>query len=122
MNFLDLTYFSAFDSKFGFRVEFEVLHGARPVRDSIYQVLASVCPPAFPYSGGKHKMIQAFTLTKVLWDSFPDYFMFDEDEVIIKNVPLDRSSCLIFDIKRYNFISESTMDFGFAVYPLISEF
>ena len=38
------------------------------------------------------------------WDnSHPDYYMFNEDEVIIKNVGVKASSCMVFDIKRYNF-------------------
>jgi len=76
-----------------------------------------------PYSGGEHKLIQAFTYNKVDWkNSYPDYFVFEEDEINLKNVRLDFSSCIIFDIKRYNFITKSLTDFGFAVYPLISDF
>lgn len=36
LNFLDLTYFSAFEQPFGFRVEFEVLHGVKPWKDSVF--------------------------------------------------------------------------------------
>lgn len=54
--------------------------------------------------------------------AYPDYFVFDEDEVFIKNVKLDKSSCVIFDVKRYNFVSKTSGDFGFAVYPLVSDF
>lgn len=57
LNFLDLTFFSEFEARFGFRVEFQMIHGAKSHKDSIYQILSSVCPPGFPYSGGKHKMI-----------------------------------------------------------------
>ena len=76
-----------------------------------------------PYSGGYQKMIQAFTLTKVDWEnSYPDYFVFDEDEVTLKNVKLSSSSALVFDIKRYNFETKQAGDFGFAVLPVVTDF
>lgn len=36
LNYVDLTYFSEYLPKFGFRVEFGALHGAKQVKDSIY--------------------------------------------------------------------------------------
>jgi hypothetical protein len=76
-----------------------------------------------PYSESNRKLVQAFTLQKPNWvKSYPDYYTFDEDEVNIKNVAVNLSSCLVFDIKRYSFITQKSMDFGFAVYPLVSDF
>jgi hypothetical protein len=48
--------------------------------------------------------------------------VFDEDEHIIKGIKVARSSAIIFDIKRYNFKKKIINDFGFAVYPLVSDF
>ena len=76
-----------------------------------------------PYSSVPEKMIKAFTLKKVDWDqTYPDYFVFDEDEVSIKNVYLEQSSFIVFDIKRYNFESKESSDFGFAVLPFVESF
>lgn len=36
MTLLDLTYFSAYEAQFGFRVDFELLHGAKMIKDSVY--------------------------------------------------------------------------------------
>lgn len=67
-------------------------------------------------------MFSAFTLTKVNWRCNTDFFTFLDDEVGFKNTDLDVSSSVIFDIKRYNFVTKSMTDFGFAIYPLIFEF
>ena len=68
-------------------------------------------------------MRSAFKLYKVDWDnSFSNYFVFNEDEVLMRNQQLKNSSCLIIDLKRYNFQSRSTSHFGFAVLPLVQEF
>jgi hypothetical protein len=48
--------------------------------------------------------------------------VFDEDEHVIKGVKVARSSAIIFDIKRYDFKKKVINDFGFAIYPLVSEF
>lgn len=102
----------------GFRFNFELLYNV-PVKDSIYQGLVSLCPPASPYTTEK-TMKSAFKLYKVDWSqSLPSYFMFDEDEIIMKNQKLDSSSCLIIDLKRYNFVAKTTTDFGFAILPLV---
>jgi hypothetical protein len=55
------------------------------------------------------------------WDNaYPEYYLFSEEEVVMKNVQISNASCLVFDIKRYNFVTQQSMDFGFAVYPLAS--
>jgi len=51
-----------------------------------------------------------------------NYFTYQDDEVGLKNTVLDNSSTVIIDIKRYNFITKSMTDFGFALCPIIFEF
>jgi len=118
---LDLSFFSVYEPSFGFRIQFNVLYGAK-AQDSIYQTIVSVAPPASLYSENSRSMFQAFTLTAVNWKCSTDYFTYNEDEVGFKNTALEYSSAIIFDIKRYNFVTKSITDFGFAVYPLIFEF
>ena len=116
-----MNFFSAYDSRTGFRFTFELLYNV-PVKDSIYQGLVSLCPPAAPYTS-EQTMKSAFKLYKVDWaQSLPNYFLFDEDEILMKNQKLDNSSCMIIDLKRYNFVKKETSDLGFAVLPLVQEF
>jgi hypothetical protein len=44
-----MNFFTTYEPKFGFRIEFEVMMNA-PVRDSVYQIMSSLVPPANPYS------------------------------------------------------------------------
>lgn len=117
---LDVNFFSRYEPDYGFRVEFGCIYGVKPFKDSIYQVLTSVCPPGVPYTGAPNKMVQAYKIQKVDWDkAYPEYFVFDEDEVSLKNVKLGFSSFVVFDIKRYNFETKESFDFGFAVLPMV---
>lgn len=45
---LDMNFFTTYEPRFGFRLEFEVLMNS-PVWDSLYQVMASLTPPSNPY-------------------------------------------------------------------------
>ncbi len=118
---IDLSFFSVYEPSFGFRIQFNVLYGAK-AQDSIYSTIVSIAPPASLYNPENRSMFQAYTLTAVNWKCTTDFFTYNEDEVGFKNTVLENSSALIFDIKRYNFVTKSTTDFGFAVYPLIFEF
>ena len=119
--YIDRTYFSEYEPKFGFRVEFNVLHGARPQRDSIYMVLASVCPPSEPYL--KNRLKQAFTVERPDWNkSYPDFFVFDEGETSMQNIDLYPSSCFVFNVIRYSFLENESSDYGFAILPLATRF
>ena len=68
-------------------------------------------------------MVQAYKIKQVDWDkAYPDYFLFDEDEVSLKNVKLGHSSFMVFDIKRYNFETKESYDFGFSILPFVVKF
>jgi hypothetical protein len=77
-NPFDMNFFSAYDSKIGFSFDFEVLNG-QPAKDSIFQMMVSLFPPALPYQKPP-KTDKAFTLSQVMWErATPGYFLFDED-------------------------------------------
>ena len=77
-NPFDMNFFSAYDSKIGFSFDLEVFYGQH-TKDSIFQVMVSVFPPAFPYQKPP-KTDKAFTLSKINWEKCtPGYFLFDED-------------------------------------------
>lgn len=99
----------------------QVLHNMQPT-DSIYQIMVTLSPPAAPYQKPP-KTDKAFALSKINWeDSYPGYFVFDEDPVIMRNQELFASSCLILDVKRYNFKTKTPTHYGFGILPLTQMF
>jgi len=81
--------------------------------------MVSIFPPALPYQKPP-KTDRAFTVSKVMWErATAGYFLFDEDQVIMKNQELCTASCLVIDIKRYNFKSKAMSHFGFSILPLV---
>lgn len=42
--------------------------------------------------------------------------------MVIKQSTITKASCIIIDIKRYDFVAQKSEHFGWAVYPLASEF
>lgn len=117
-----MNHFSAYEPKIGFRFHFEALVNSPVAGDNIYQAMVSLSPPANPYLKPP-KTEKAFTLTEIDWtNSWPYYFSFDEDEIIMRNQPLLKNSALIIDLKKYNFKRKEMAHFGFAILPLVQEF
>lgn len=46
---LDLSFFSVYEPSFGFRIQFNVLQGAK-AQDSVYSTIVSIAPPASLYN------------------------------------------------------------------------
>lgn len=81
--------------------------------------MASLAPPASPYSRPP-SMQQAYKLLAIDFErSYHDYFVFNEDEVVMRDQVLSLSSCIVFDVKRFNFKARLMQHFGFAVLPLV---
>ena len=49
LSLLDLVFFSAYESKIGFRYNLEALTGLEHEGEKLWQVMTSVVPPASPY-------------------------------------------------------------------------
>ena len=45
-----------------------------------------------------------------------------EDDIVMNNISLWRSSVIIFDVSSYDIQTKKMERYGFAVYPLIKQF
>ena len=118
---LDMNFFSAYAPKIGFRYNVEALIGAAP-KNSLFQVLASVCPPGSPYLGDERTMFSAFPFSFCDWESKQDHVKFMEDDIVLNGLEIYKSSSLIIDINTFDIKTKNVVHFGFAVYPLAKDF
>ena len=117
-----MIYFSAYESKIGFRYNLESLNGFGEER-KLWQVMSSIVPPASPYQDPPNKsMFAAFPFSFIDWESKLDHMQFMEDDIVMNNIALWKSSAIIFDISCYSLDSKQLERYGFAVYPLIKVF
>ena len=73
LSLLDLVYFSAYESKIGFRYNLEALSGFGKER-KLWQVLSSIVPPASPYQDAPNKsMFASFPFSFIDWESKLDH-------------------------------------------------
>ena len=67
-------------------------------------------------------MFAAFPFSFIDWDSKIDHMQFMEDDIVMNNIALWKSSAIIFDISSYSLSTKQMERYGFAVYPLIKSF
>ena len=84
--------------------------------------MTSVCPPASPYQDANKSMFAAFPFSYIDWESRLDHVCFMEDDIVMNNIALWRSSAIIFDISYYSLTDRNMQRYGFAVYPLTRQF
>ena len=119
---LDLVYFSAYESKIGFRFNLEALNGLEGESGKLFQVMSSIVPPASPYHERNKSMFAAFPFSYIDWESKVDHLQFMEDDVVMNNISLWKSSAIIFDLSCYDLSTKKMERYGFSVYPLIKQF
>ena len=110
---------SAYESKIGFRYNLEALMGLEREQGKLWQVMTSIVPPASPYQDTNKSMFAAFPFSFIDWESKVDHIQFMEDDIVMNNIALWRSSAIIFDISSYSVQTSKLERYGFAVYPLI---
>ena len=119
---LDLMFFSAYESKIGFRYNLESMNGFGNEEGKLFQVMSSIAPPASPYQGVNKSMFAAFPFSFIDFDSKVDHMQFMEDDIVMNNIALWRSSAIIFDIASYSVHTRKMESYGFAVFPLVKQF
>ena len=67
-------------------------------------------------------MFAAFPFSFIDWESKSDHIQFMEDDIVMNNISLWRSSVIIFDITSYSIKTRKMERYGFAVFPLIKQF
>mmetsp|Transcript_27927 Transcript_27927/g.37295 ORF Transcript_27927/g.37295 Transcript_27927/m.37295 type:complete len:240 (-) Transcript_27927:87-806(-) len=105
LQLLDLVFFSAYESKIGFRYNLEALNSLENEGNKLWQVMSSIVPPASPYQDENRSMFAAFPFSFIDWESKRDHIQFMEDDIVMNNMALWRSSAIIFDISSYDIIS-----------------
>ena len=73
LSLLDLVFFSAYESKIGFRYNLEALNGLEDQGDKLWQVMSCIVPPASPYQKDNRSMFAAFPFSYIDWDSRVDH-------------------------------------------------
>lgn len=120
-----MVFFSAYEPKIGFRYNLESLNGLekeQTERGLLWQVMSSIVPPASPYQDQNRSMFAAFPFSFIDWQSKVDHVQFMEDDIVMNNIALWRSSAIIIDISSYDVNSGEMKRYGFAVYPLVKQF
>ena len=84
--------------------------------------MTSIVPPASPYQDNNRSMFAAFPFSYIDWESKVDHVQFMEDDIVMNNIALWQSSCIILDISSYSIQTGQMERYGFAVYPLIKSF
>ena len=121
LQLIDLNFLAAYDKNFGFRICLDQITGLTET-GKLFQVLASVCPPANPYLTQRRNMQAAYPFVNFDWQSTHDTFRFTHSDEVVIGVALVKSSCLVFDIKEFDIGKKAIGNFGFAVLPLITTF
>ena len=67
-------------------------------------------------------MFAAFPFSYIDWESKRDHIQFMEDDIVMNNIALWRSSAIIVDISCFDIATQKMERFGFSVYPLIKQF
>jgi len=67
-------------------------------------------------------MFAAFPFSFIDWDSKQDHIGFMEDDIVMNNMALWRSSAIVFDISAYDIGTRELVRYGFALYPLTKQF
>lgn len=122
LQLIDLVFFSAYESKIGFRYNLEAINGLQHEGNLLWQCMSSIVPPASPYQDENRSMFAAFPFSFIDWDSKQEHIMFMEDDIVMNNIALWRSSAIIFDISSYDMVTEQMVRYGFAMCPLTKLF
>lgn len=67
-------------------------------------------------------MFAAFPFSFIDWDSKQDHIGFMEDDIVMNNMALWRSSVIVFDISSYDIDTREISRYGFSIIPLTKQF
>lgn len=56
------------------------------------------------------------------WESKEDHVIFTEDDIVLNGLQLNVSSCIIYDIKKYDMRTKQVAHYGYAFYPFVQAF
>lgn len=78
------------------------MNGLESQGNKLWQCVSSIIPPASPYQEDNKSMFAAFSFSYIDWDSKQDQILFMEEDIVMNNMALWRSSAIIFDISSYD--------------------
>ena len=67
-------------------------------------------------------MFAAYPLAEIDWDSSSNHIRFMEDDLVMNNLGLIKSSCIILDINEFDLAENKFKPYGFAIYSLTRMF
>ncbi|CAD8177252.1 unnamed protein product [Paramecium octaurelia] len=130
---IELTYFAKYKGQVGFKVSLDGFHNV-PDTDHPYVAIYSINPPGRLYLQQQNQQQQQndinlaneiITCTSYNWESALQSPQFNEGYFKFKDIPFDKNTHLVFDIRRVKFSQRGTKSIvekvGWTVLPIFTQ-